>query len=86
MLICGVIFGVIIISAAQFLKVPKINAATIKESSINTSGCEVSPLQMIKSSLFILIFFTYFIAMIAGMMSIGHIVAFMQGKNFSEIQ
>ncbi|MBD3271470.1 MAG: MFS transporter [Elusimicrobia bacterium] len=41
---------------------------------------------MIHTSSFKVMFITYFLAMIAGMMTIGHVVAFAQGQGFTVLQ
>lgn len=85
MLSGGVVFGALIISFAQFLKAPlcELSASPGQEKTEERS---YSPKQMVKTSSFKVLFLTYFIAMVAGMMAIGHIVAFALGRGLSAIQ
>lgn len=81
MLIYGICSGMIIIGAAQLLKAPPANwnpAAGVaqKGAGLKADSYDFSPRQMLKTATFRLIFITYFIAMLAGMMVIGHISAF----------
>ncbi|MBU4305445.1 MAG: OFA family MFS transporter [Candidatus Omnitrophica bacterium] len=84
MLIYGVSFGVIILFASRFLSLPT-QEATISANMTQNSGraLDFSAFEMIKTNAFKLIFFTYFIAMVAGMMVIGHISAFIRDIGYS---
>ena len=81
MLIYGAGFGVIIIGAAQLLKAPPANWsppgwAAQKRVGLKISSNDFSLMEMLKTSTFKLVFVTYFLSMLAGMMAIGHLTAF----------
>lgn len=85
MLFGGLAFGLSIIASAQFLKEP------VGELAASTAGRadkakDYSPKEMLKTSSFKILFITYFLAMVAGMMTIGHVVAFALGRGLSAIQ
>jgi MFS transporter, OFA family, oxalate/formate antiporter len=84
MLACGIIFGLVIILAAQFLKIPPLSNSA-KEGGLRSERV-FSPIEMLKTNSFKIMFLTYFISMIAGMMTIGHLIAFITDKNFSAMQ
>ncbi|MBU1524199.1 MAG: OFA family MFS transporter [Candidatus Omnitrophica bacterium] len=91
MLIYGAGFGVIIIGAAQLLKTPPANWrppgwAAQKETGFKIIANDFSPRQMLKTTTFRLMFVTYFIAMVAGMMAVGHISAFANDAGYTLIQ
>ncbi len=91
MLVFGVGFGVIIISAAQLLKAPPENWRPLgwkpsEDSMVKTAIHDFSPTEMLKTSTFKLMFMTYCVSMIAGMMTIGHISAFASDIGFSTMQ
>jgi OFA family oxalate/formate antiporter-like MFS transporter len=85
MLSGGLVFGTLIIIFAQFLKAPlcELSAAPGQDT---TGEKSYSPQEMIKTPSFRVLFLTYFIAMVAGMMTIGHIVAFALGRGLTAIQ
>jgi MFS transporter, OFA family, oxalate/formate antiporter len=83
MLSLGSSFAAVIILASRFLIVPVNGPEGGSALKIDPS---FSPLQMIKTSQFRAMFLTYLIAMLAGMMIIGHIIAFVTGKGFSPMQ
>jgi len=84
MLSYGIAFGCIILLAAQYLKIPDINP---QQNQIeNRDEANYTPIQMMKTSVFKILFFTYFLAMVAGMLTIGHISAFLSDLQFSAIQ
>ena len=84
MAVCGVVFGLMIAAAAQFLRVPP--AANSAQDGTPGDGAAFGPSEMIKTKAFPIMFLTYLISMIAGMMTIGHLVAFITDKNFSAMQ
>ena len=91
MLIYGIGFGVIIIGAAQLLKAPSENwrppGWVVPENvRIRIARHDFSPRQMLKTATFKLIFISYFTAMVAGMMAIGHISAFANDAGYAPIQ
>jgi MFS transporter, OFA family, oxalate/formate antiporter len=81
----GLAFGAVIVICAQFLKPP---AVTVKSSSTNPDPEERSFTyqETLKTATFWVLFVTYFIAMIAGMMTIGHVVAFASDRGLSIMQ
>lgn len=81
----GIAFGTLIVICAQFLKEPEPDANT---SSTHTGSDDTSLThqEMLKTSTFWVLFVTYFIAMIAGMMTIGHVVAFASDRGLSAMQ
>ncbi len=85
MLYGGVVFGALIIICAQFLKHPK---SISKPSLAHTDSDKTSfgHQAMLRTSTFWVMFVTYFIAMIAGMMTIGHVVAFASDRGLSAMQ
>lgn len=83
MKICGVIFGLIIIFSAQFLKNPPLTEKNTDGSS--TDNALFSSIEMIKTNSFRIMFLTYCISMIAGMMTIGHLIAFITDKGFNAL-
>ncbi|MCK5594550.1 OFA family MFS transporter [bacterium] len=91
MLIYGVGFGMIIVGAAQFLKAPPRDwqppgLAAQKRDGRKVISNDFSPGQMLKTTTFKLIFVSYFTAMVAGMMAIGHISAFANDAGYTSIQ
>jgi len=89
MLIYGCSFGVLIVGAAQFLKNPPDNWMPDgwEEVKQNVSKkINFSYKEMLKTSTFKVMFFTYTLSMIAGMMTIGHVVSFVEDKGFSALQ
>ncbi|MBU0534438.1 MAG: OFA family MFS transporter [Candidatus Omnitrophica bacterium] len=91
MLIYGIGFGTIIITAAQFLKTPPKNWRPCDRKSSENSDKHIftrdfSPVEMLKTSEFKLIFLTYLLSMTAGMMIITHIVAFASDIGYTTIQ
>lgn len=81
---CGIVFALIITLAAQFLKTPPIPDSVKSEGAVNDAA--FSPTEMLKTNSFKIIFSTYFISMIAGMMTIGHLIAFITDKGFNAMQ
>ncbi len=81
----GIVFGFLIVIFAQFLKIP---AAIANSSASNdvTGGKSLMYKKVLSTSGFWVLFSTYFIAMIAGMMTIGHIVAFSHDQGLSALQ
>jgi len=91
MLIYGVGFGAIIVGAAQLLKTPPRDwqppgLAAQKRDGLKVVSNDFSPCQMLKTTTFKLIFISYFTAMVAGMMAIGHISAFANDAGYTSIQ
>jgi MFS transporter, OFA family, oxalate/formate antiporter len=84
MALSGAAFGLIIISAAQFLKIPSLSCDVTNMST--TDEATFSPIEMIGTNAFHIMFLTYIISMIAGMMTIGHLVAFIADKGFNVMQ
>ncbi|MCM8813288.1 MAG: OFA family MFS transporter [Candidatus Omnitrophica bacterium] len=84
MIVCGIFFGLIITVAAQFLKTPAA-AGAVKDSGMHREAA-LSPRQMLMTNSFRIMFVTYFISMIAGMMTIGHLIAFMSDKKYTALQ
>ncbi|MCX8082909.1 MAG: OFA family MFS transporter [bacterium] len=86
MFIYGVILGIIISISSIFLRMP---AGENKKAEIKTDdnkNNDYIPIRMIKDVSFKTIFFTYFFAMLSGMMLIGHIVPFLEDAGYSSIQ
>ncbi len=85
MLIYGISFGVIIIIAARFLHAPP---SSNKEgtSSTDLTQQDFPPKIMLKTPVFKLIITTYFAAMVAGMVTIGHIAAFIEDMGYTQMQ
>lgn len=81
---CGIAFGLIITLAAQLLKIPSISDNTKNVNQNNEDA--FSPIEMLKTNSFKIMFLTYLISMIAGMMTIGHLVAFIVDKKFNAMQ
>jgi OFA family oxalate/formate antiporter-like MFS transporter len=82
MLYSGIVFGTIIVVSARFLKQPKVKSEVSSTDSSAEEGA-LTPKDMLRTSTFWILFITYFIAMIAGMMTIGHVVAFASDRGFS---
>lgn len=81
----GITFGSLIVVCAQFLRPSK----ECLQNSTNTSDCTERSLnykEMLRTPTFWILFLTYFIAMIAGMKTIGHVVAFASERGFSLMQ
>ena len=85
MLYSGLVFGFLIISFAQLLREPARKAAA-PGGETQQPERDYTPLQMLRTSSFKVLFVTYFLAMIAGMMTIGHMVAFAMGQGLTSIQ
>lgn len=81
----GVFFGALIISSAQFLKAPFCRFDNTEGLSLNDAS-EIGPREMVRKASFRTMFSTYFIAMVAGMMTIGHVIAFARGQGFTALQ
>ena len=91
MLIYGAGFGAIIIGSAQLLKSPPENWSppgwmSQKNSKINIARYDFSPKQMLNTITFKLMFMTYLISMVAGMMIIGHISNFVSDISYTTMQ
>ncbi|MBN1586044.1 MAG: OFA family MFS transporter [Candidatus Omnitrophica bacterium] len=84
MAVCGIAFGLIITSAAQLLKSPPVPDSVKGGGAINDAA--FSPMEMLKTGSFWIMFVTYFISMVAGMMTIGHLIAFIADKGFDAMQ
>jgi len=85
MMLYGLALGAIIITAAQFLKTPALSASAESQAH-DAQARNYRPAQMIKTNTFKIMFVTYFLAMIAGMMTIGHLSAFAMDKHFTAMQ
>lgn len=85
MLYSGIVFGALIVICAQFLQSP-ITIAVNAGGHAEESSQSLTHQEMIKTSTFWVLFTTYFIAMIAGMMTIGHVVAFASDRGLSVMQ
>lgn len=85
MLYSGIVFGLLIILCAQFLKLPG-GRCELSTSNNNSDDNSLTHQEMLKTSAFWVLFVTYFIAMIAGMMTISHVVAFASDRGFSVMQ
>lgn len=85
MLYSGIVFGSLIVLCAQFLK-PPVMISKISLSSSDYDKKSLTYQEMLSTSTFWLLFVTYFIAMIAGMMTIGHVVAFASDRGLSVMQ
>ncbi len=81
---CGIVFGLIIVTAANFLKAPSISTST-KDGNLREESTSLF-IKILKANSFRIMFLTYLIAMIAGMMTIAHLVAFIIDKNFNAMQ
>lgn len=91
MLIYGIAFGIIIVSASQLLKTPPQDwrpkgLLQEKEYARYDNISDFTPKQMLRTSTFKIMFSTYFLAMVTGMMSISHIVAFAEDRGYTTIQ
>ena len=86
MLFCGLSFGLLIISASRFLKIPEHLTDTSNDFKQTNREVSFSPLEMLKSKMFTVMVMTYFMAMVAGMMVIGHLNAFTVDKHFTAMQ
>lgn len=91
MLIYGTVFGAIIIGAAQLLKAPPENWRPSgwippQNARIKVAAHDFSSMEMLKTSTFKLVFGTYFLSMVAGMMTIGHISAFASDIGYTKMQ
>lgn len=85
MLYGGIVFGFLIFTFAQLLKEP-VHDPAASGAQAQEPERDYSPGQMIKTSAFKVLFVTYFLAMVAGMMTIGHVVAFAMGQGLTAIQ
>ena len=89
MLIYGIVFGTVISASSFFLKVPPKNwmPDSIKNGTFAcTKNVDLTPSQMLREKSFKFIFLTYFIAMVAGMMAIGHIIPFLTDSGYTAMQ
>lgn len=91
MLLYGTAFGVVIVSASQLLKTPPQDWGhkrflEKKENPQHHSIPDFTPQQMLRTAAFEVMFLTYFLSMVAGMMGIGHIAAFAKDRGYSSIQ
>jgi MFS transporter, OFA family, oxalate/formate antiporter len=84
MAVSGIVFSLTITLSAQFLKSPSVSDSINDGGKINDSA--FSPMEMLKTSSFRIMFLTYFVSMIAGMMTIGHLIAFIADKGFTAMQ
>lgn len=82
MLWSGIVFGLLIIVCARFLKQPKLIAKGPSAQS-DPPQISFSPLDMLRTSTFWVLFVTYCLAMVAGMMTIGHVVACASDRGLS---
>ncbi|MBD3245823.1 MAG: MFS transporter [Candidatus Omnitrophica bacterium] len=85
MLFSGAAFGAVITLFAQFLSAP-LCELTAGKAGQQTPERSYSPKEMLRTCSFRVLFVTYFLAMVAGMMTIGHVVAFARGQGLSAIQ
>jgi MFS transporter, OFA family, oxalate/formate antiporter len=85
MLYSGIAFGSLIVVCAQFLKHPEMIAIT-PSAAAEFEKKSLTYREMLRTSDFWTLFITYFIAMIAGMMTIGHVVAFASDRGFTVMQ
>jgi OFA family oxalate/formate antiporter-like MFS transporter len=85
MLYGGIGFGGLIVLSAQFLKSPS-HIVTTGAAQQEVTENSFNYLEMLKTSSFWLLFLTYFAAMIAGMMTIGHVVAFATDRGLTAMQ
>jgi OFA family oxalate/formate antiporter-like MFS transporter len=85
MLYSGIVFGALIIICAQFLKPPADLSHCAANQGTAGKNSFTHP-QMLRTPAFWVLFITYFIAMIAGMMTIGHVVAFASDRGLSAMQ
>lgn len=85
MMLFGVLLGAVIITAAQFLKNP-VSSAGSQNCPGNIEVPSFSTLNMMKTGTFKIMFVTYFISMVAGMMTIGHIAAYITDRGFTTLQ
>lgn len=86
MMILGVALGTVIVAASRFLNVSATPVAVFPDGATAVQSRDFSPGQMTGTVSFKIMFATYFLAMVAGMMTISHIVAFVSDKNFSLIE
>lgn len=84
MALCGIVFGFVITAAAQFLKTPPVCGASKGPRELYEDA--FSPNETLRTCSFRIMFLTYLVSMVAGMMTIGHLVAFITDKNFSAMQ
>jgi len=89
MLIYGIFFGALISFSSCFLKTPPKNWVPALNRN-GTFACkknvDFTPSQMLREKTFRFVFLTYFIAMVAGMMTIGHIIPFLGDRGYSAMQ
>ena len=90
MVIYGILFGPISIIASQFLKIPAISTVSLAQKNTDfaatrSSSSTFSPKEMLRTSSFKIMFVTYFMAMVAGMMTIGHINAYTRDRGFTSL-
>lgn len=85
MLYCGAAFGTLIFLCARLLKSPTIPLAATPAGAVPEANAS-NYLAVLNAPVFWVLFFTYFLSMIAGMMTIGHVVAFAADQGFSVMQ
>jgi OFA family oxalate/formate antiporter-like MFS transporter len=85
MLMCGLVFGLLILGASRLLKAPS-PSTEVLSGSVPDEDQATTWKGMVRTRAFRIMFSTYFMAMIAGMMMIGHLVAFVQDAGFSPMQ
>ncbi len=88
MLIYGIGLGTIIILASSLFKNPPADWSPppAKNSRKIENVPDFTPTEMLKRRSFWIIFSTYFLSMVAGMMVVGHIIPFMEDGGYSSMQ
>ncbi len=77
----GAVFMLVIVAMSFLLKRPE----GVSTASDGKAGLDKA-LKIVRSGKFKVLFISYLLAMVAGMMAIGHIAAFAMGEGFSPIQ
>jgi MFS transporter, OFA family, oxalate/formate antiporter len=83
MLTCGVVFGIALMIAARFLYSPP---AQVCKDTVLDAEVGFSSRKMIRTVSFRVMFLTYFLAMVAGLITVGHLVSFMLDRGFNAMQ
>ncbi len=91
MLVLGAGFGLAITCAAQLLKEPPEGWTPpgwtpTKDDEVAATSYDFTPKETLKTTTFALMFLTFAISMVAGMMAIGHIAAFAEDVGYTAAQ
>lgn len=85
MILGSIVFGLIVLISAQFLKSP-CEKTTSDNLAKKMEENDHAFHEMIRTPVFWVMFITYFLAMIAGMVTVGHVVAFAADIGFTAMQ